>query len=171
MEEDQANISTVKKVFMLNKLGMVTSAIFTALSAPKNYKGKNIKQLYSAYVYVKWFTNDLACAFRKDILSGDKKKSRVSVDKNGTYWIIHPNTAFPSAELLEERLDIADLAETAADVAFHCLEEDEVEELAMCDLEDTAKNVAMHCLEEDLVEELALYELHQIAHSVSLSVF
>ena len=101
-----------------------------------------------------------------------KKKSQVSVDKkNDTYWVVRPNTAFPSAELLEERLDIADLAETATDVAFHCLEEDEVEELAMCDLEETAKNVAMHCLEEDLVEELALYELHQIARSVALSVF
>ena len=172
MEAGEANLSTVKKVFMLNKLGMVTSAIFSALSAPKNYKGKNTKQLYSAYVYVKWFTNDLAQAFRKDILIGDKKTSRVTVDKkNDTYWVVRPNTAFPSAELLEERLDIADLAEIATDVALNCLEEDEVEELAMCDLEETAKNVAMHCLEEDLVEELALYELHQIAHSVALSVF
>jgi len=170
MEAEVANLETVTFVFLKNKVGVVTSATFNAVPVPTAYKGKNKKQLYSAFVYVKWFPNT---KFREQVLSGDKTKSRVTVDKQkGTYWVVRPNTLLlPSNELLEERADIQELAETATDVALHCLEEDEEEEVAMCDLEDTAKNVAMNCLEEDLVEELALYELYQIARSVAVSVF
>lgn len=144
MREAEANLSTIKKVFMLNKIGMVTSAIFKPNAPPAGYKGKNKKQCYSAYVYVKWFTNSLAVAFREYVLIGDKKTSRISVDeKNGIYWIVRPNTACPSEELFKERLDIADLAETATNVALNCLEEDEAAELALYDLDQTARSVAV----------------------------
>ena len=172
MEEDVANFETLKTVIKKNKLGTVTSAIFNALTVPAAYKGKNTKQLYSAFVYVKWFANSVADTFRQHMMSGNKKKSRVIVNKaKGDYWIVRPNTAYPSDELLEERLYIEELAEEATDVAMRCLYEDEEEELALCDLEETAKNVAFNCLEADSAEEFVLCDLEQTAYAVALRVF
>ena len=168
MEEDVADFETLKNVIKKNKLGTVTSAIFNALTVPAAYKGKNTKQLYSAFVYVKWFANSVADNFRKHMMSGNKKKSRVIVNKEkDTYWIIRPNTAFPSHELLEERLQIEELAEEATDVASRCLDEDEEEELVLCDLEETARDVARRCLDEQAEEELALWDL---ARAIALKV-
>ena len=171
IEEGVADFETLKNVIKKNKLGIVTSAIFNALTIPTAYKGKNTKQLYSAFVYVKWFVNSVVDTFRKHMMSGNKTKSRVMVNKeNGTYWIVRPNTAFPSDELLEERLYIEELAEEATDVAMRCLNEGEEEELTLCDLEEMAKDVALNCLKEDLAEEFALYYLEQTARAVALRV-
>jgi len=146
IEEHVAYLETIKKVFKNNKLGVVTSVIFNALTAPKGYKGKHTKQLYSAFVYLKWSTNSAVNTFREHLLSGNKKNSRVTVNKKkGTYWIVRPNTAFPSAELLDERLDLEELAETATDVALRCLDEDE-DDLVLYDLEETAWSVALSLL-------------------------
>ena len=129
---------------MLNKIGMVTSASFTAIAPTAAYKSKNKRQLYSAYVYVKWFTNEQADAFRQHILIGDKANARLTVnEKNGSFWIIRPNTACPSVKLLEERFTIAELAEIATDVAVNCLEEDAEEELILFDLEQMSRSVAL----------------------------
>jgi hypothetical protein len=144
MEAKDANLSSVKKIFMLNKLGIVTSASFKAIVPPSDYKGKNNRQLYSAYVYVKWFTNDVADTFRENILIGNKMKSRIIInEKKCIYWIVRPNTARPSDELLDERFAIAELAEMATDVAVSCLDENEEEELVLFDLERLSRSAAM----------------------------
>lgn len=163
-----ATFDTVKQVFINNQVGLVTSVDFNELALSSSYKGKNKKQLYSAYVYVKWFADT---EFREHIAAGNKNKSRVIVNnETDTYWIVRPNTAFPSEELLAERLDIEELVETATDIAMRSFEGEEEEE-DLYELKKTAQSVALSLLAEDEEEELVLYDLEETAKDVALRVF
>jgi len=176
IEAADATFETVKHIFLLNNIGLVTSVEFSELAVPKSYRGKNTKQLYRANVYIKWFVTPTVTEFRKNVVlpgngSNSKDKSRVIVDEaKDTYWVVHANTAYPSEELFEERCVIADLQTTAEDVALRALEEDTEEENSLYELEQTARAVVMQALYEDADEENSLYELEQTARAVALTV-
>jgi hypothetical protein len=124
MESNSANFEFVKKTFLANNIGLVTHATFTVLEGQSTYKGKNKKQLFSAYVYVKWFNNNIATALQQHIIRGNKKLARVNVDKTkDIYWIVRPNTVI-SDELMSERIDIHELRIVAENVAHSVLEEE-----------------------------------------------
>ena len=133
-----------KKIFKAKRIGTVTSATFQPLTVPSTYKGKskNKKQLYSAYVYVKWSDTT---TFQEKVLNGNKETARICLDETkGTYWIVRPNTMV-SDELYYERLEISELKETATNVSFSFL--DDIDELVLCDLEEIAMDVALKALD------------------------
>jgi hypothetical protein len=143
IEEEDANFDSVKRVFLENKIGLVTSAVFTWLPKPEYFKGRVEKYLFSCKAYIKW--ND-GTKFREHVLSGNKKKSRVTVNKQaGTYWIVRPNTSFPSEELLIERYEIEDLLDTATDCALSALDNEEEDDITY-ELEQTARAVALQAI-------------------------
>lgn len=145
IEEEEANFETVKKVFLANKIGLITSAVFTWLPTPASYKGRKEKYLFSANVYIKW--DEASHEFQNHVLDGNKMKARVQVDERmGTYWIVRENTAFPSEELLEERYVNAELFETAFDVAMSALVEDEYDDEICYELGQIASEVALSAI-------------------------
>jgi len=168
IEAELANLASLKKVFNANKIGLVTSATFNALVAPTTYKGKNKKQVFSAVIYVKWNDTPTVTKFRESIFNGDKVNSRIHVNKGkNVHWVVRPNTAQLSDELMEERYFVNELAETAIDAGLRVLEDDEDDE-DMYELEETAKVVALRALEDK--DELTMYCLEQTARSVAFSV-
>uniref|UniRef100_A0A6C0II03 Uncharacterized protein n=1 Tax=viral metagenome TaxID=1070528 RepID=A0A6C0II03_9ZZZZ len=143
IEAELASLARVRQVFNANKIGMVTSAIFTELQTPASYKGKNKKQVFSAVIYIKWNDTPTVLAFRESIMNGDKENSRIHINKGkNVHWIVRQNTAIIPEELLAERYITADLAETATDVAWRSLQSDMGEE----ELEEIAIAVAMNVL-------------------------
>lgn len=142
INSDVATFEQMNRVFRTNKIGRVTSAMFTPLAVPSTYKGKdkNKKRVFSAIIYVKWYDLPVAKLFREHVFEGDMQ-ARLNVDETqGTYWIIRPNTRMTD-ELLEERYSLQPLWEIATDVALTVLEHG-IDE----DLEEIATEVAMRVL-------------------------
>ena len=168
-----ATFEKVKHIFKMNNIGTVTSATFNSLKAPSTYRGKlhNVKQLYNAYVYVKWFDNVSSLTFRKQLLSCyDNKKVCLSVnDVEDSYWVVQLITTM-SDELINERKLIREMKETATNVALRAMSEkrssekrsSDVYEADVYEAEQTATRVALWAIEEqtdDAIEELVLYEM------------
>ena len=172
MDEDLANFNSVERVFKAHRIGTVTSASFNPIAVPAYYKGKkeNLKQLYNAYVYVKWFDNINAKAFREECSRTNSTKTRLVISKKrDVYWVVRQNTVIPE-ELFEERSIISELKETATDVAWSTLIDDDEEEVALYDLEVIAKNMALSLLEAEEKEEVVMYSLEMTAKNAALRV-
>ena len=188
MSEALATFEKVKHIFKMNNIGTVTSATFNSLKAPSTYRGKlhNVKQLYNAYVYVKWFDNVSSLTFRKQLLNCYySKKVCLSVnDAEDSYWVVQLITTM-SDELINERKLIREMKETATNVALRAMSEKRSSEKRSSDVyeadvyeadvyeadvykadvyeaEQTATRVALWAIEEqtdDAIEELVLYEM------------
>jgi hypothetical protein len=137
IEEELATEKAVKRIFAKRNIGTVTTVVFQELAPPTTYKGKNKnkKKAYSAQVYLKWRKNTTADALQEAMVAGDKKNTRLQLDKC-QYWVIHYNTVCSDA-LYEERYCLAELEETALDAAWRILEETE-EDLILDELENLA---------------------------------
>ena len=129
IDEQAATKEKVKQVFESNNLGDVISVLFMPLAAPKTYKGKNRKQVYKAFICIKWFMNLAVKTFRENVLLGNTTLARVDVDViSGTYWVVRPNTMITNTEFQsmtpDENEELRQLEATAISVALRVLNDE-----------------------------------------------
>jgi hypothetical protein len=114
IEEHNAYFDVLQRTFEKSNIGTVTFSSFVEQQVPLSYMGKskNYKPIFSAIVYLKWHSGEEASIFRRNVLNGDNRKSRINFNNSSdVYLVARPNTTM-SDELFDERTHIKQLEET-----------------------------------------------------------